>query len=81
MFSLGATLFAAVQGQPPFRVTALFDTVVAVVQGEPVPFLHAGPLRAVLEPLLGKEPGDRPTAEQARLALVKVQRELHRHPA
>jgi serine/threonine protein kinase len=40
--SLGATLFAAVEGKPPFNGTSLFDTFVGVVEGDPAPFLHAG---------------------------------------
>jgi hypothetical protein len=64
-------LFAAVEGRPPFRGTSLFDTVVAVVDGEPEPFRHAGPLQPVLEGLLAKNPADRLTAEQARMALLR----------
>lgn len=57
----------------PLFGTALFDTVVAVVQGAPAPFRHAGPLRAMVKALLAKEPVDRPTAEQTNLALVNVE--------
>jgi eukaryotic-like serine/threonine-protein kinase len=74
LFSLGATLFAAVEGKPPFNGTSLFDTVVAVVDGEPAPFLHAGPLRPVIEGLLAKNPGDR-LGQQARTALLDLQHE------
>src|SRR5215217_8463176 len=56
MFSLGATLFAAVEGKPPFSGSSLFSTVIAVVEGEPAPCLYAGPLRAVIEGLLTKNP-------------------------
>ena len=75
LFSLGATLFAAVEGKPPFHGTSLFDAVVAVVNGEPAPFLHAGPLRPVLDGLLAKQPGDRLTADQTRVALWDIQHE------
>jgi eukaryotic-like serine/threonine-protein kinase len=75
LFSLGATLFAAVEGKPPFHGTSLLDTVVAVVNGAPAPFLHAGPLRPVLEGLLAKQPGDRLTADQTRVALWDIQHE------
>ena len=74
-FSLGATLFAAVEGKPPFNGTSLFDAVVAVVDGEPTPLLHAGPLRPVIEGLLAKKPADRLTGEQARTALLDLQHE------
>jgi eukaryotic-like serine/threonine-protein kinase len=76
MFSLGATLFAAVEGKPPFSGSSLFDTVIAVVEGEPAPCLHAGPLRAVIEGLLAKNPADRLTGDQARAALVDLQQRL-----
>jgi serine/threonine protein kinase len=76
LFALGATLFAAVEGRPPFSGTSLFDTVVAVVKGAPAPFRHAGPLRPVVEGLLAKEPGDRLTAERARVALLDIQYQL-----
>jgi serine/threonine protein kinase len=45
LFSLGATLFAAVEGKPPFSGTSLFDTCVAVVEGELAPFRRAGALQ------------------------------------
>jgi serine/threonine protein kinase len=77
LFSLGATLFAAVEAQPPFNGTSLFDTVVAVVAGEPAPLLRAGPLRLVIEGLLAKNPADRLTGEQARMALLGVQQYEH----
>jgi serine/threonine protein kinase len=76
MFSLGATLFAAVEGKPPFSGNSLFNTVIAVVEGEPAPCLHAGPLRAVIEGLLAKNPADRLTGDQARAALVDLQQRL-----
>jgi eukaryotic-like serine/threonine-protein kinase len=68
-------LFAAVEGKPPFNGTSLFDAVVAVVDGEPTPLLHAGPLRPVIEGLLAKNPADRLTGEQARTALLDLQHE------
>jgi len=76
MFSLGATLFAAVEGKPPFSGSSLFNTVIAVIEGEPAPCLRAGPLRPVIEGLLAKNPADRLTGDQARAALVDVQQRL-----
>jgi eukaryotic-like serine/threonine-protein kinase len=75
LFSLGATLFAAVEGRPPFRGTSLLDIVVAVVDGDPAPFQHAGRLQPVLEGLLAKNTADRLTADRARLALLDLQHE------
>ena len=76
MFSLGATLFAAVEGKPPFSGSSLRNTVIAVVEGEPPPCLRAGPLRAAIEGLLAKNPADRLTGEQAHTALVDLQQKL-----
>jgi eukaryotic-like serine/threonine-protein kinase len=71
LFSLGATLFAAVEGRSPFGKGDPFSTLIAVVQDEPGPFVKAGSLRPLLEGLLAKAPGRRLTAGQARLALQR----------
>jgi serine/threonine protein kinase len=76
LFSLGATLFDAVEGRPPFSGTSLFDTVIAVAEGKPATDRHAGPLRPVIDGLLAKDPADRPAADETRMALLDVQREL-----
>jgi serine/threonine protein kinase len=75
LFSLGATLFAAVEGRSPFDKGSLFDTLNAVVGDAPAPFLRAGPLRAIIEGLLAKEPDRRLNVVQARTVLQAVQRE------
>jgi serine/threonine protein kinase len=75
LFSLGATLFAAVEGRPPFDRTWVFATLATVVEDPPAPFLRAGPLRPVIEGLLTKDPGRRLRADQARAALRDIQRE------
>lgn len=74
LFSLGATLYAAVEGRAPFDKGDLFATLTAVVVDAPGPFLRAGPLRPVIEGLLVKEPERRLSADQARAALRAVQR-------
>jgi serine/threonine protein kinase len=76
LFSFGATLFDAVEGRPPFSGPSLFATVLAVAEGEPAPYQHAGPLRPVIEGLLAKDPTDRRGANETRMALLDVQREL-----
>jgi serine/threonine protein kinase len=73
LFSLGATLFAAVEGQPPFSRDSVFATLVAVLEDAPRPFLHAGPLRPVIEGLLDKLPERRLTVRAARSALDAIQ--------
>src|SRR6266511_4113870 len=65
---LGATLFTAVEGRPPFDKGDLFATLTAVACDEPV-LIRAGPLRPVIEGLLAKEPDRRLNTVQAQAAL------------
>jgi serine/threonine protein kinase len=69
LFSLGATLFAAVEGRVAFDKGSLFDTLTAVLHDPPAPFLRAGPLGPVIEGLLAKVPERRLSTEAARTAL------------
>jgi serine/threonine protein kinase len=73
LFSLGATLFAAVEGRPPFDRGSPHATFTAVVEDAPAPFQHAGPLRPIIEGLLAKDPDRRLSTEQTRLALRDTQ--------
>ena len=73
LYSLGATLFAAVEGRPPFGGDSLLATHAAIANDAPAPFLRAGPLRPVIEGLLAKDPGRRMNAGQARAALQAIQ--------
>jgi serine/threonine protein kinase len=71
LFSLGATLYAAVEGRSPFGAGDPFSTLVAVVEARPGPFVNAGSLlRQVIEGLLAKSPADRLTVDQATTALA-----------
>lgn len=72
LFSLGATLFAAVEGLPPFSRGSLFATLAAVLEDSPGPFVLAGPLRPAIDGLLAKQPERRSSAEAARVALEAV---------
>jgi serine/threonine protein kinase len=74
LFSLGATLFAAVEGEPPFIRGSVFATLAAVLEDAPGPFRYAGPLRPVIEGLLAKDPERRLSIEAARAALGEVWR-------
>jgi serine/threonine protein kinase len=69
LFSLGATLYAAVEGRPPFTRVSVVATLAAVLEDAPGPFVHAGPLRPLIEGLLAKLPDRRLTVEAARSAL------------
>ena len=72
LWSLGATLFAAVEGRPPYEGGDPMATLIAVVVGESAPFDRAGPLQPVLAALLERVPGERPTAAEVETALSQV---------
>ena len=81
-FSLGATLYAAVEGRSPFGKGCPVATLTAVVTDPPAPLLRAGPLGPVIEGLLAKDPGRRLGPDQARGALRAIQRHgASRRPA
>jgi hypothetical protein len=61
-WALGATLYAAVEGLPPFDKGASIPTLAAVVNEEPRPMRRAGPLAPVIAALLTKDPAGRPSA-------------------
>lgn len=66
LFSLGVTLYTAVEGSPPFDKTDPFETMRAVVEEAPRPMRLSGPLAPVLTGLLEKDPANRWTVDQAR---------------
>ncbi len=72
LWSLGATLFTAVEGRPPYDQGDALLTVTAVVTGEHGPFARAGRLAPVLDGLLAKDPERRLTAQQATALLQEV---------
>src|SRR5919108_548194 len=71
LWALGATLWFAVEGEPPFG-GGEFQTLNAIVSGEPRRPRRLGPLAPVLERLLAKDPAHRPTPEELRPLLERV---------
>ncbi len=72
LWSLGATLFTAVEGTPPFDGGEPLLTVTAVVTGEHAPYAAAGPLAPVLDGLLEKDPTRRLELGRTRAMLQRV---------
>ncbi|TQJ86475.1 serine/threonine-protein kinase [Streptomyces sp. SLBN-31] len=72
LFSLGCTLYCAVEGHGPFERESNLAEVTAVVMEEPRPAVRAGALGPVLRSLLEKDPGRRPSASQAEAALSEI---------
>ncbi|MET7328974.1 serine/threonine-protein kinase [Nonomuraea sp. NPDC005650] len=62
LWSLGATLYAAVEGRAPFGFSSELATLSAVLASDPVPFEHAGPLASIIAGLLDKDPDRRTDA-------------------
>jgi serine/threonine protein kinase len=70
LWALGATLYTAVEGVPPFNGATLSSVMAAILTTEPAPPQHAGPLQHVLAALLAKDPAQRPDAPATARALA-----------
>ncbi|MFF1720067.1 serine/threonine-protein kinase [Streptomyces sviceus] len=65
LWSLGVLLYAAVEGNSPFRQNTPLSTLRAIVDEELPPPYRAGPLTPVIEGLLRKDPAQRLPADRA----------------
>jgi serine/threonine protein kinase len=69
MWSLGATLYYAVEGRPPFERDGQIAVMTAVVNDPPRAVTQAAP---IIEALLGKDPRRRPSASELRTQLERL---------
>nr|WP_268254405.1 serine/threonine-protein kinase [Streptomyces hiroshimensis] len=65
LWALGATLYQALEGRPPFRKDTAVETAYAIAMDPLEPPRHAGELTRLIETLLAKDPAVRPPADLA----------------
>ncbi|HWG98825.1 MAG TPA: protein kinase, partial [Pilimelia sp.] len=71
-WSLGATLFAAVEGQSPYARPTAIATLAALATEPPAPARRAGPLKPLLVGLLRKDPRQRMGPDEAERLLLRA---------
>jgi eukaryotic-like serine/threonine-protein kinase len=72
MWSLGATLFAAVEGQSPYARSTSYQTLAALATAPPDAPKRAGALKPVLAGLLRRKPSSRMRPDEIRNRLQRV---------
>ncbi|MFC8846092.1 MULTISPECIES: protein kinase [unclassified Micromonospora] len=72
LWSLGATLYAAVEGKSPYARPSAIATLAALATEPMPPPRNAGPLKPVLNGLLRKDPAERIDAEVAERLLRRA---------
>ena len=81
LWGLGASLYMAVEGHPPFDRDSVLASLTAVVTGEPDPATHAGVLWPVISGLLRRDPNQRLGAAEAERMLRRVAAGVRAVPA
>jgi serine/threonine protein kinase len=72
LWSLGATLYAAVEGRSPFARSTTIATLTALATERPDPMKRAGPLKPAITGLLRKNPRSRLDPAEAERLLRRV---------
>jgi serine/threonine protein kinase len=81
LWSLGVTLYTAVEGGGPYTDDTLLAKLTAAVTAEPEPMRHAGPLAPVIAGLMRRDPAERIEARMARRLLAEVAGRAPEDPA
>ena len=76
LWSLGATLYAAVEGHGPYQRDSNSRILTATALEEPPPAPSAGRLAPLIEALLRREPHTRPSAAVAARILAEILRQM-----
>ncbi|MFG1777546.1 serine/threonine-protein kinase [Micromonospora sp. NPDC049051] len=72
LWSLGATLYFAVEGRPAYDTDDPAELIAAVLSRDPAPAERAGSLNPTLLGLMARRPDARPSAEEAAARLREV---------
>jgi tRNA A-37 threonylcarbamoyl transferase component Bud32 len=81
LWALGATMYLALEGEPPFQRNGAVPTLTAVVNDPPRPMRRGGELEPLVLGLLAKSPAERPSGGQLRRQLERLAGDAPGSPA